>query len=378
MASCGRRIKVALFWPTLGMGGVERRMLTTANGLAEAGFDVEVVVADASGSLRDEIPPGVRLVDLRHPIGGGRLMLALFPLRRYLSRARPDVVMSAMTQANLLALAARGLSGTRSRVIVSERVALNFHRSVRSAIYVGALRWAMKALYRRADAIVCVSQGIADELRALLGERVAASIRVIANPVVSESLLRKAQSGVDHPWFVEGAPPVIVSVGRLNRQKGFDTLIGAFATLRARMPARLLIIGEGPERASLQQLIGSLKLEDDVQLMGEDPNPYRFMSRAALFVLSSRYEGFPGVLVEAMACGAPVVSTDCPTGPREILADGVFGRLVPVDDAAGLAAAIESTLERPPKRRQLVERGLEFSEERAIAAYVELMESVLS
>jgi glycosyltransferase involved in cell wall biosynthesis len=198
-------------------------------------------------------------------------------------------------------------------------------------------------------------------------------ITAIHNPVLSLALRERGADPIDDPWLAPDGPPVILGVGRLVEQKDFPTLVRAFARLRARRSARLLILGEGPERAALERLVAELGVAADVRLRGRVPGAPAFMARAAVFVLSSAWEGFGRVLVEALAMGCPVVSTDCPSGPREILENGLYGPLVPVGDDAALAAAIESVLERPPERAALRKRAEDFSLERGVERYLAVL-----
>jgi glycosyltransferase involved in cell wall biosynthesis len=207
----------------------------------------------------------------------------------------------------------------------------------------------VRRFYRWADGIVAVSKGVADDLVQVTGlppER----IQVIYNPIVTPELMAKAQDTLDHPWFGPGQPPVILAVGRLDPQKDFHTLIRAFAQVRQIRLSRLLILGEGEERQALEALVCQLGLQDDVCLPGFVANPYPYMTRAGVFVLSSRWEGLPGVLIEALYCGVPLVSTDCPSGPREILANGQYGKLVPVGDVVAMTQAIVAMLNSGKKK----------------------------
>jgi glycosyltransferase involved in cell wall biosynthesis len=231
------------------------------------------------------------------------------------------------------------------------------------------MRWS----YPWADGIVAVSQGVADDLAQQIGiprER----IQVILNPIVTPELQRKAKAPLEHPWFSPGQPPVVLAVGRLHPQKDYPTLLEAFAQVRQARPARLLILGEGGERSRLEALIHQLGLEEDVSLPGFVENPFAYMSHASVFVLSSRWEGLPTVLIEALYCGAPLVATDCPSGPREILANGQYGRLVPVSDVRALAKAVEVTLDgdtpSPPP-----ESWRPFELKTVVDQYTRLMES---
>jgi glycosyltransferase involved in cell wall biosynthesis len=197
----------------------------------------------------------------------------------------------------------------------------------------------VRQFYPLAEHIIGNSQGVAEDLLRVTGlpcDRV----KIIYNPVVTPELGELKEAEVQHPWFDHGQPPVILAVGRLKPQKDFSTLIQAFARVRHTRPSRLLILGEGPERDALKTMVRELGLEEDVSLPGYVENPLAYMSRASLFVLSSRWEGLPTVLIEALYCGVPVISTDCPSGPREILADGQHGSLIPVQDVSALAEAI--------------------------------------
>lgn len=331
--------RLTIFVPSMRVGGAERTMVKLAQGLAERDYPVDVVLAEAEGPHLAEIPESVRVVDLK----ASRAVTSLPALIRYLRYERPEALISVMNHTNIIALWARLFTGIPKRVVVSERNTLS--KSAQNAATWRA--WLMPQLIKRfypwADGIITVSKGVGDDLAQVMGiprER----IQTIYNPVVTPELREKAQATLDHPWFKSGEPPVVLAVGRLRVQKDFSTLIQAFARVRQGRPARLLILGEGEERSALERLVRQLGLEQDVSLPGFVPNPYPYMTRTSLFVLSSRWEGLPGVLIEALYCGAPLVSTDCPSGPREILKDGEYGQLVPVGDVAALAQAIETSL----------------------------------
>jgi glycosyltransferase involved in cell wall biosynthesis len=199
-------------------------------------------------------------------------------------------------------------------------------------------------------------------------------ITVIYNPVFTPDLLHKAQEPVDHPWFAPAGLPVILGVGRLAEQKDFFTLIRAFALVRQHRPARLIIVGEGPDRPGLEALARELGVADDVSLPGFSTNPYAYMRQADVFVLSSLFEGLPAVLVEALAVGVPIVSTRCPHGPEEILQDGICGPLVPVGDAAAMADAICATLDAPLPAHVLQERARAFALDTIVEQYKKVLD----
>lgn len=332
--------KIALFLPSLGGGGAERIMLNLAAGLSARGIDVDLVLATATGEYLDHIPEAVRLVDL----GATRPLTAVPALARYLRAQRPRALLATILNANLAALLAHRLAGVSTRLVIRESSTLSVdlvHMSPLNRILTPRLiAWNS----RRVHAFVAPSLRAADDLAKTTGIPRAA-IEVIYNPVVSDALRERATQPTRHRWLQGGDVPVIVGMGRLTRQKDFATLIRAFARVSRTMPARLIVLGEGEDRGDLEALCRQLGVAADVDLPGFVANPYALLSRARLFVLSSRWEGLPGALIEALACGARVVSTDCPSGPREILDDGRYGQLVPVEDEAALADAMRAALD---------------------------------
>ena len=297
-------------------------------------------------------------------------MTSLASLVRYLQHERPDALL-AVLHANVVALWARRLARVPVRVVVSERNTLSSEARYYTDLRLRLMPQIVQRFYPWADCVVAVSEGVACDLRQIThipGNR----IRVIYNPIVTPEMRRKAQVPLEHPWFAPGEPPVMLAVGRLETQKDFSTLIQAFARVRQTCPARLLILGEGEERPALEAQVKQLGIGQDVGMPGFVSNPYPYMCHAAAFVLSSRWEGLPGVLIEALYCGAPLVATDCPSGPREILADGQYGRLVPVGDAAAMVEAVETTLNggtpRPP-----AESWRRFEQETVVDQYVDAL-----
>ena len=313
-------------------------MLNLAKSFAERGRAVDLVLAHAEGPFLGDVPESVRLVDLK----ARRASTSLPALVRYLHRERPEVLLSVM-YTNIIALLARRLAGTSTRVVVCEQNTLSIDTHEGSDWRGRLMPSLCRLFYPWAQAIVAVSGGVADDLSRVTGiprQR----IQVIYNPVVTPELRDKAQVPLHHPWFASGEPAVLLAVGRLSPQKDFPTLIQAFARVRRTRRARLLILGEGEQRPELEALVKKLGLEGDACLPGFVENPYPYMTQASLFILSSRWEGLPTVLIEALQCGLPVVSTDCPSGPREILMDGKYGQLVPVGDVTALSKAIEISL----------------------------------
>jgi glycosyltransferase involved in cell wall biosynthesis len=397
---------VAILFGSFRGGGVGRTMLRAAAGFLGRGFAVDLVVGRKRGDLLAEAPAEARIVVLkraaklttrtyilaadrpgfrtlakpvlfaRKPPGKFRYLPDLV---RYLRAARPDAVLAATAPFNIAAVWARRLTKLPCRIVISE------HNQLAGGT-VGERRWrydippeVLRHGYLQADAVVAVSDGVADDLAGHAGIP-RGRITTIYNPVVGPYVAQLAEAPVDHPWLAEGGPPLILGIGMLKPQKDFETLIRAFARLRADRPARLLILGdirkgnkEAGYRDSLVALTSDLGVGDDVGFPGFVDNPFAFLSRAGLFVLSSRWEGLAIVLIEALACGCPVVSTDCPSGPAEILERGRYGRLVPVGDVVALAAAMRATLEHPPQPEALRRRAEAFTVERAVQRYVDLM-----
>jgi glycosyltransferase involved in cell wall biosynthesis len=343
-------------------------MLNLAGAFAKCGLDVDLVVATAEGPYFSQVPPEVRMIDL----AAGRVLSSLPGLVRYLRQHRPAALVSAMEHTSLVALWARGLARVPARVVVSIQITVS-QQLQKGPPLRGRLAMAFAgSFYRMAQGVVAVSDGVADDFTRVTGFP-RACIRTIYNPVLTPELRALARAPLSHPWFVTGDPPVVLGVGRLAAQKDFPTLIQAFARVRSQRPARLLILGDGEKRSALIRLVQTLGLAADVSLPGYVDNPFAYLRRCSVFVLSSAYEGLPSVLIEAMACGVPVVSTDCPSGPAEILEGGRYGRLVPVGDVDAMAAAISATLQEIPDTAATRHRAEAFSVEASAAQYLDLL-----
>jgi glycosyltransferase involved in cell wall biosynthesis len=339
----GRRL--AFFLPSLGGGGAERVMLNLAAGFAERGFATDLILASAEGPYLSLVSPGVRVIDMKGP----GVLRVLRPLRNYLRRERPLALLAALNHANLVAMAAAHMPAPRPRTVISIHNNIGKEMEARRGPKERVIRWLLGRLHQWADGIVAVSEGVADDAARRTGiprDRV----DVIYNPVITPALKEAALAPAPHPWFEDVTCPIVLGVGRLAVQKDFPALVEAFAIVRRDHRARLVILGEGPERSTIEAHIRRHHLEDSVALPGFIDNPYACMARAAVLALSSRWEGLPTVLIESLAVGTPVVSTDCPSGPREILRNGVLGRLVPPGDVPALAGAIACALTsgRPP------------------------------
>lgn len=359
-------LRVALFSPTLEAGGVARMCFKLCQGFARAGLHVDLLVGDAYGDFLGQVPRGVRLIDFR----ARHVLYALPALTRYLRREQPAALIALMTHTTLTALVARRLARVRTKIIATEHIHMGELLRHTSAFKVKLMPYLAGVFFPQADSIVAVSRGVAEDFVRATGVP-AASVRVIYNPVLDADLFSKAWEQLQHPWFAAGEPPVILSVGRLMPQKDFGMLVKAFARVRQQRPARLLILGDGEEKENLERLVRTLNLQGDVALPGYESNPYRYMARSAVFALSSKWEGFGIVLVEALALGARIVSTDCPSGPNEILQGGKLGALVPVNDIEAMARALVDALQKSARPAPLSQLR-SFEQHTVTQSYLEL------
>jgi glycosyltransferase involved in cell wall biosynthesis len=367
-----KRRSIVLYLPNLAGGGVERILLLMAPGFIRAGYDVTFLLHSADGELIENVPSGVRVVSLNKH----RTILALIPLIRYLRKERPAILFSCLGHNNIVAIWAGLLSRTGIPVIIGQHNALSAETVKGKGLKFSKL---LPILYhfflRYAAGVVAVSQGVADDI-AKVASVSREWITLIYNPIVEQTFDQKLNEPCLHPWLKEGGGPVLVGVGRFVEQKDFATLLAAFSQVVKKKDVRLILVGYGPLSDALKAQTCALGLESRVDFPGYQANPLPFMRRAALFVMSSSNEGFGNVLVEAMACGTPVVSTDCNYGPSEILENGRYGKLVPVGDSDALAEAILSTFNTPPDIDAIRARGREFTVEKAVNQYVALFDKV--
>lgn len=357
-------VDLAVFAATSGHSGVDRVLRNLIPAIARLGLRVDVLGIEGHGPVFETVPDGVRRV----PLGARHVNSALPALVRYLRRERPAALLSDKDRVNRAALLARWLARTPTRVGVrlGTTVSVNlasrgaFERMVQSA----SMRWC----YPAADAVLVPSAGAADDL-AMHARLARERIRVVPSPIVTARLQALAGEAPQHPWFGEDVP-VIVGVGELSERKDFATLLRAFAHLRRQRSCRLVIFGEGRRRGELERLAAELGVAGDVALPGFVANPYPYMARAAVFALASRWEGMPVVLIEALALGAPSVACDCPSGPREVLAGGEVGPLVPVGDDAALAVALAAQLDRPTPQEASRAAVQAYTDEGSARAYL--------
>src|SRR6516165_571882 len=355
--------RISLFVPSFGGGGAERVMITLANALAERRFAVDFVLWTETGPLRNLLSEKVQVVAL----GTCNPARLVFRLARFLKTSKPGVVISALFVANIIVALAKAASRSRTHLILTEHVAIgtylrNEPRLVRR-LCVPPL---MKLTYVVAQNIVAVSRGAAKSLVSVLGKNTSKRITVIYNPI---DLARIDAMAAADDKIDSSSVPTIINVGRLVDQKDQQTLIRAFAKLRSRRPCRLVILGEGEKRSTLAALVERLGVGSDVLMPGFISNPYSWIRKSAVFVLSSKFEGLPTVLIEAMQCGAPVISADCPSGPAEILEHGQWGKLFVPGDVDALACAIDEALDGKLVS-DVRQRAADFSIDTAVSQYV--------
>jgi glycosyltransferase involved in cell wall biosynthesis len=361
--------RIAIVLPDLRGGGAERVGINLAAGMIERGYQVDIVLLTREGELLGSVPTGARVVDLAAP----RVRLALLPLVRYLRSAKPDGVIASLWPLTVLTIVARSLSRKATRLVVVEHATLSKSEMLARPTVGWQIRNSMRLLFRKADAVVTVSAGVADDLArfAKLSRR---AIRVIYNPIIGREP-RPTRVPADPAGWCEGTHYRVLAVGTLKEIKDYPTLLDAFARMQSSVDARLLILGEGECRPLLETQIRRLGISDRVFMPGFVADPAPYFRHAHLHVLSSVAEGFGNVIVEALAQGTPVVSTDCDSGPREILAGGTFGTLVPVGDAEKMAQAMGAALRNGrPDADRLIQRAQDFTIDKAVDQYLSVMQ----
>ncbi len=363
------RPRVAFYMRLLYGGGAERVVVNLMAGMVARGIAVDLVLNTVSGPFMSQVPEAVNVVDLAAP----RMVEGLPKLANYLKTVQPDALITGLHYNSEISLWARALArlqgNRKTKVLVIEHNTLSIHSERRRTD-----RWApflSRWFYPWADHVVAVSQGAAVDL-AEVTKRSQREIDVIYNPVITPSLESEAAESLDHPWFQPGEPPVVLGIGRLEPQKDFATLVRAFAKLREQQDCRLVLLGAGQQHVELENLSKQLGVKDSVKLLGFVENPHRYLARAGVFVLSSAWEGLSNVLIEAIALGIPVVSTDCPCGPSEVLAGGQYGKLVSMGDWEVMAKAMAESLSN--HELQAPDTWLtQFSQEAATERYLEVL-----
>jgi glycosyltransferase involved in cell wall biosynthesis len=332
---------IAVYMHTLYNGGVERVMFNLIQGFLSRGIRVDLVLDFLEYSPFEALlPAGARLVRL----GAMSTKQRLPKFADYLRTEKPDAVLSATHFANEIACVARVMARSKTHLVLTEHTNLSADiRDSAGRVRPRILPYTTRFIYPMADAVVAVSGGVAEDMCRVSG-LARDKVTVVYNPIDFVQLKQMAAEEVDDPWFAPGGPPVILGIGRLEVQKNFPNMLRALQIVRQSVPAKLILLGEGSERAYLTALISEMGLDDVVRLPGFVANPAAYMSRCGVFAMSSSWEGMPVALIEAIALGTPVVSTDCPSGPAEVLDGGKYGDLVPMDDSPALAAAITKVL----------------------------------
>lgn len=368
---------LSFYIPNLTVGGAEQVTINVVNGLFRRGHDVELVLSHPYGKLQSEIDSGVPVVALgesRVPFAG---ILAHIPrLVTYLEETQPDALISQVTHANVVCLLAGRLADADTTMVPTEHNAFDVEppESLKSTL----LRRLAVHTLPTADELIAVSQGVADSLVTKTGVG-NDDVHVLHNPIDVSAIRERATEPVEHEWIEDDDLDVVLFVGRLHPQKDLETWLRAFERVHQSNPdTRAVIAGQGPLQDDLSATAARLGIANVVSVPGYVDNPYRFMDQASVFLLSSRFEGLPTVLIEAMACGCPVVSTDCPSGPSEILGDDTYGRLVPVGDEQRIAAAVERTLTDPIDAALLRQRADDFEPSVVLDEYERFIESSLT
>lgn len=363
--------KIAFFLPSVRGGGAEKSIVKMCNELVTMGASVDLVLVKYEGSLLNYISDQVNVVDLKC----SRSILSVFKLAFYLINSNPDALISAMKHANIPAILAREIAkfiGFKTKLLISERSNASKSFENNKSFKNNILLLSMSLLYPKADKVIGISKGVSQDLAQLLNLE-PEKVHTIYNPVVNNELFTLCNVTVEEDWFKKIDHPIIIAVGRLTKAKGFDNLIKAFAKVSFKINCYLVILGEGEERESLETLIGTLSLKDKVYMPGFVNNPYKFMKHSDVFVLSSVWEGFGNVLVEAICCGCKIVSNDCPSGPKEIIESYNVGTLVPFNNVNLLSEAIIQELGAEP---YLAIDNTLFTVEKCVDEYLKELEKL--
>lgn len=363
---------VLIYMQDLAGGGAERVALLLANGMAHLGHKVTLVLVRREGPFLNHVSPKIEVISLKTE----RTATAPFELAQIIREKKPDIVLSHLTHVNVSAILAGLLSGYSKRTIVVEHNQFDKNYALIKSIAVKAAYKAVRFLYPQAGALISVSKGVEKTLQRAAHVQHRNSY-IVYNPIIHKGVYDKAAMAPEHPWLTgERTIPVAVSVGSLTEQKDFPTFLNALAAANKKQPIRGIIFGEGPERRHLQSLVTALGLTGLVDMPGFTNNPFAAMRACDLYVMSSRWEGLPTVLVEALACEATIVSTDCPSGPREILLEGELGYLCEVGNPDDLAEKIGVALKHKVDPKLMAARAQEFSVANAIENYAVIFDQI--
>jgi glycosyltransferase involved in cell wall biosynthesis len=352
-----------------GNGGVEKMMVNLINQIAtDPAINIDLLLIRNSSDFLKLLSPKVKQIKL----GCKHSATSIFPIKKYLQNNHPDGILVAKERAGKAVLIARYLAGNSSTVAL--RLGTNLATAMQGKSWLSRfIRFkSIRFFYPYFNAIIAVSHGVAEDAHQISGVALD-KIHVIRNPVITDKLLNLSKVSPTHPWLLDKKYPVILGIGRLTQQKGFDTLIRAFALINSKIPSRLIILGDGNLRQELTELASELDVSDRIDFPGFTDNPYSFLNSADLFILSSRWEGSPNALTEAMALGTQVVSTNCPSGPSEALQNGNIAPLVAVDDAEAIAEAAIEVLQNPIDPERIKNAVSDYRPATAARAYLSLL-----
>jgi glycosyltransferase involved in cell wall biosynthesis len=356
---------VAVFASTSGHSGVDRALGHLVPAMARRGHQVDVLQVRGHGPFFNDPPPGVRIVDL----GVRNTYAALPALVRYLRRYKPQVLLTDKDKVNRLALLAKWIARVQTRNVVRLGTTVSVNLASRGWLQRQVQRLSIGRCYTLADALIVPSIGVAEDIAGYTGLS-RHKIHVVPTPAIPKERFQETPTVPNHPWFERNGPPIILGVGELSKRKDFATLMRAFAIVRQQRPCRLLILGEGNERMRLSKLASDLSISNDVELRGHVTNPHNYMAHASVLGFTSRWEGMPLVLIEALASGLPIVATDCPSGPAELLQNGLYGDLVDIGDTEALAVNLLKILDNPPCQKDLQQGALPYEIEQATNQYL--------
>ncbi|OGZ66108.1 MAG: hypothetical protein A3D34_02965 [Candidatus Staskawiczbacteria bacterium RIFCSPHIGHO2_02_FULL_33_16] len=369
------KVTITFFLPSLECGGTERNTVNLLKNLNKENYALSLLLAEKKGDFIKDVPKEIPIVSFN----AHSLFKIFLHLIAYFKEEKADIFVSAFPRFNAIVLLAKKFSGTKTKIIITEHLSFSLlsktaktvsHRFIARFLFPSFI----KLFYPNADAIICVSKGIAQEISSMAGHL--EKIKVIYNPVADHTILEKAKAEVSHTWFHSTEIPVILMVGRLSKTKDQPTLFRALSIILKKQPAHLVIVGDGTEKLKLINLATQLNLTENIAFLGFQDNPYKYMKRASVFVLSSLQEGFGNVIVEAMACGTPVVATNCASGPSEIIQDRINGLLVAPQNEEALASLIIKVLNNPSLAKTLSIEGKKRSEFFSIKKSVEEYEKI--
>ena len=362
--------ELTIFMPSLHVGGAEMVVIRLLEGLVAKGIKVDLVLATKVGVLRKDIPNEVNLIDLN----ASRTIYSLYKLIRYLRNNKPKKLLSHLQRANRIAILAKIIARSNTDIYLVNHTMASIAKENASLFHKILSFISYRYLYGYATKLIHVSNGAARDLEKVLNIS-EGSVEVIYNPVVTKEMLNgKKYKSIPHPWFLENKIPVVISAGSFRKVKRYDILIKAFYIIQKKMKSRLIILGDGPLRNSLEDLVKELELTETVSMPGFVDNVYNYMNNASVFVLSSQWEALPTVIIEALACGCQIVSTNCPNGPYEILEGGKYGRLIEMNSPQALASAIEESINSPIPKKILRDKASQFTVNEATEKYIEVLD----